>query len=68
MKADATIERIDAERAEHCKHFTGTTWETHFARLVASSQVKRTPRDNRRAGAGSLPPLPLAEPEEAKKH
>lgn len=26
MKADAMIERIDAERAEHCKHFTGTTW------------------------------------------
>ena len=26
MKADAMIQRIDTERAEHCKHFTGTTW------------------------------------------
>lgn len=26
MEAAATIERIDAERAEHCKHFTDTIW------------------------------------------
>ena len=26
MEAATTIERIDAERAEHCKHFTDTIW------------------------------------------
>lgn len=26
MDAAAAIERIDAERAEHCEHFTGTIW------------------------------------------
>ena len=26
MEAAAMIERIDAERAEHCKHFTDTIW------------------------------------------
>ena len=26
MEAAATIERIDAERTEHCKHFTDTIW------------------------------------------
>ena len=26
MDAAAAIERIDAERAEHCERFTGTIW------------------------------------------
>ena len=44
MEAAATIERIDAERAEHCKHFTGTTWGDADAYV----RTKRRKRHNHR--------------------
>lgn len=73
MKADAMIERIDAERAEHCKHFTGTTWgEADTYHLALDSSLETSEKNAEiiaQLARAAFPDAPLTpNPKKPKKH
>lgn len=73
MKADAMIERIDAERAEHCRHFTGTTWGEADAYHLALDSSLETSEKNAEIIAqlarAAFPAAPLEPtPKKPKNH
>ena len=73
MKADAMIERIDAERAEHCKHFTGTTWgDADAYHLSLDSSLEPSEKNAEiiaELAQAAFPSAPLKpNPKKPKKH
>ena len=57
MEAAVTIERIDAERAEHCKHFTDTIWGKADAYHLSLDSSFEPSEENATIIASLLAPL-----------